>query len=208
MTHILIYGASGHGKVVAAIAESSGISVEGFLDDHMSVSQYIDKPVNPANSSEIPVFLGIGSNLVRKKIVETKQLLLSDALVDATSIIRTKLPLGKGTLVGPAAVINPDAKIGRFVIINTAAVVEHDCIIGDYAHISPNATLSGSVTIGEGVHIGSGAVIIPGITVGDWSVVGAGSVIIKDVPANTTIAGNPGRMISSNGYTPRKSSVR
>lgn len=49
------------------------------------------------------------------------------------------------------------------------------------------------ITIGKDVWIGGGALILPGVTVGDGAVIGAGSVVTRDVPAGTTVVGNPAR---------------
>ncbi len=49
------------------------------------------------------------------------------------------------------------------------------------------------VGIGRNVWIGGGAIILPGVTIGDDAIIGAGSVVTRDVPAGTTVAGNPAR---------------
>lgn len=49
------------------------------------------------------------------------------------------------------------------------------------------------VTIGRNVWIGGGAILMPGITIGDAAIVGAGAVVTRDVPARTTVVGNPAR---------------
>ena len=43
--------------------------------------------------------------------------------------------------------------------------------------------------------IGSGSTILPGVVIGRNSTVGAGSVVTKDVAPNTTVVGNPARVI-------------
>lgn len=53
------------------------------------------------------------------------------------------------------------------------------------------------VAIGSNVWIGGGAIILPGVTIGDDAVVGAGSVVTRNVPAGTTVAGNPARPLRS-----------
>jgi maltose O-acetyltransferase len=50
------------------------------------------------------------------------------------------------------------------------------------------------VRIGRNAWIGGGAIILPGVTIGDDAVVGAGSVVTRDVPAGTTVFGNPARL--------------
>jgi len=47
----------------------------------------------------------------------------------------------------------------------------------------------------RGASIGSGVTLLGGITVGENAIVGAGSVVTGDVPANTTVAGNPARVL-------------
>ena len=46
------------------------------------------------------------------------------------------------------------------------------------------------VSVGD-VWIGGGAIIFSGVSVGDGAIVGAGAVVKKDVPAGTTVTGNP-----------------
>ena len=47
----------------------------------------------------------------------------------------------------------------------------------------------------RGASIGSGATILCGVTIGEGAIIGAGSVITKDVPPQSIVAGNPGRVI-------------
>jgi acetyltransferase-like isoleucine patch superfamily enzyme len=52
-----------------------------------------------------------------------------------------------------------------------------------------------TTVVRRGASIGSGSTLLGGITVGEHAIVGAGSVVTKDVPANTTVAGNPARVL-------------
>lgn len=47
----------------------------------------------------------------------------------------------------------------------------------------------------RGASIGSGSTLLCGITIGENALVGAGSVVTKDVAPNTTVAGNPARIL-------------
>nr|WP_262895537.1 serine acetyltransferase [Galbibacter mesophilus] len=49
--------------------------------------------------------------------------------------------------------------------------------------------------IGNNVSIYTGAIVIGDIKIGDNCIVGAGSVVTKDVPANSTVVGNPAKVI-------------
>lgn len=51
------------------------------------------------------------------------------------------------------------------------------------------------ITVGCDVWIGGGAVLLPGVTVGDRASIGAGAIVTRDVPADTTVVGNPARPI-------------
>jgi UDP-2-acetamido-3-amino-2,3-dideoxy-glucuronate N-acetyltransferase len=56
----------------------------------------------------------------------------------------------------------------------------------------------------KGASIGSGATLLGGIIVGENAVIGAGSVVTKDVAANTTVAGNPARVVRSSDVIPAR----
>lgn len=48
----------------------------------------------------------------------------------------------------------------------------------------------------RGASIGTGATIMGGLEIGARATIGAGAVVTRDVPANTTVAGNPARVLS------------
>ncbi len=51
------------------------------------------------------------------------------------------------------------------------------------------------ISIGDNVWIGAHVFISSGVSIGSDSVIAAGSVITKDVPANSLVGGNPGRIL-------------
>ena len=193
-----IYGASGHSKVIIEILENSGILIQGLYDDDVQKSTLLDYKVGHDKeifkNNEISWIIGIGNNKIRKKIAEN-HLLKYGLAIDRSASVSKRAVIGKGTVIMPGVCINSSTIIGTHAIINTNSCIDHDCIIEDYVHISPNATLCGGISVGEGTQIGAGAVIIPGIKIGKWATIGAGAVIIKDVPDNSIVVGNPGRII-------------
>lgn len=202
---VVVYGASGHGKVVADIVQlNSGLNLLGFLDDGVPVGPgplgfkvlgggaWLDTP----EAKGVEVVFGIGRNQTRARIFQQ----LSDkgvrilTVVHPQAVVAGTASLGAGTVVMANASINPDARIGKAAIINTGAVVEHDCELGDFAHISPNAAMGGGAKLGMGAWLGLGATVNPGISVGARTTVGAGAAVVKDLPEDCIAVGVPARV--------------
>jgi sugar O-acyltransferase (sialic acid O-acetyltransferase NeuD family) len=198
---VILYGASGHCKVIVDIFINNNITIDYILDDNDKTITILNKPVlhsskyNLQQSDE--VILSIGNNKVRKKLSQILNVTFINA-IHPKSIISSFSTIDEGTVVMAGAIINPDVKIGKHCIINTGAIIEHDCVINNFAHISPNASLAGNVTIGEGSQVGIGANIIQGISIGKWVIIGAGAVIINDIPDHAVVVGNPGKTIKYN----------
>lgn len=105
--------------------------------------------------------------------------------------------------------INPAARIGKGLFLDhaTGLVVGETAVIGDNVSILHGVTLGGTgkegadrhPKISNGVLIGAGAKILGNIEVGRCSRVAAGSVVLKPVPANTTVAGVPAKVVGAAG---------
>ncbi|MEE4245414.1 MAG: sugar O-acetyltransferase [Kangiellaceae bacterium] len=87
-------------------------------------------------------------------------------------------------------------------------VIGDDCLIGPNVQLitvshSTNSqerlekkNFKDDITIGKNVWLGAGAIVLAGVTIGDNAIVGAGSVVTRNVANNTTVAGNPARVIA------------
>jgi serine O-acetyltransferase len=105
--------------------------------------------------------------------------------------------------------IHPGAKIGKRLFIDhgMGVVIGETAVVGDDVTLFHGVTLGGlgnttgkrHPTIGDGSIIGAGAKILGDISVGENCRIGAGSVVLHNVPANSTVVGIPGRVISHNG---------
>ncbi|MGM9929591.1 MAG: serine O-acetyltransferase EpsC [Bacillus sp. (in: firmicutes)] len=105
--------------------------------------------------------------------------------------------------------IHPGAKIGRRLFIDhgMGIVIGETCEIGDNVTLFQGVTLGGTgkekgkrhPTIESNVLIATGAKVLGSITVGENSKIGAGSVVLKEVPANSTVVGIPGKVVIQDG---------
>jgi sugar O-acyltransferase (sialic acid O-acetyltransferase NeuD family) len=197
---IILYGASGHAKVISSIIESLDGIIECIFDDNdkiKSLNQYdVHTGYDKNYRSDIPIIISIGDNRTRK-IVSQKITHSFTSIIHPSSVIDKNVNIETGSVIFHNVVVQRDTFIGKHCIINSSASIDHDCVINDFVHISPSATLCGNILIGEGTHIGAGATIIPNIKIGNWCVIGAGSVITKDIPDYSLVVGVPGKIIKS-----------
>lgn len=101
--------------------------------------------------------------------------------------------------------VHPAAKIGKGIMFDHATGV----VVGETAVIEDNVSLLQGVTLGgtgkeggdrhpkirQGVMIGAGAKVLGNIEIGVGAKVGAGSVVLETVPAHTTVAGVPAKIV-------------
>lgn len=198
---MVIFGASGHGKVVADIIKlENKFSIDCFLDDAEKGDSFYGFPLylREGYFQEIKnLFIAIGDNRIRKKIHGEFNVNFP-SIKHPSAILSNSVTIGEGTCFMANSTVNADTKIGKQCIVNTSASIDHDCEIGDYVHVSPNASLAGNVSVGELSHIGIGASIIQGINIGKNVMIGAGSVIINNIPDHSIVIGVPGKIIKKN----------
>jgi sugar O-acyltransferase (sialic acid O-acetyltransferase NeuD family) len=211
---LVLWGASGHGKVVLDVATRiKAYKVIFFVDDRESddhVREHCRHKVLPAaqflrrlTTEPLDFVVSIGQNDSRAKCfhVGVERGLSPATLADPSAVISSSASLGRGTVVMPAVVVNASAEIGMNCILNTASVVEHDCRIGNHVHLSPGVRLAGGVFVGDFAHVGAGAVVLPGIEIGARAVVGAGAVVVRPVPPGAVVVGVPAKPIGLHTLT-------
>lgn len=209
MKDLYLYGASGHGKVIKEIVEANGGNVAAFIDDNPDVNEIAGLPVMHSSKGCTRVIVSIGSNRIRKMIVERLEDNANRAetsgervefatAIHPSAVVSPSAKIGEGSVVMAGAVINADAVIGKHCIVNTGATIDHDVVLGDYVHVAPGVNISGITTVGEGTWVGVGSCVIQCLNIGKNCMIGAGSVVIKDIPDGVVAYGNPCRVVEGN----------
>lgn len=209
MVKCAILGASGHGKVVAEIAELNGFLEVQFFDDrwpelenieHWSVVGNTETLISSINCFD-QVAVAIGNNLTRiSKLTRLREAgAILSPLVHPSATVSCYAKLGIGTVVMAGAVVNPFCSIGQGCIVNTMASIDHDCIINDGVHICPGVNLAGFVQVDEASWIGVGAQVKQLVKIGRNIVVGAGATVVNQIFDNETVIGTPARPINGKG---------
>lgn len=195
---MILFGASGHGKVILDILRRRGVEPEAFWDDQPSVDRLMGVEVmrSPENAQCDQMIVSVGNNRIRALLVERYKNQRFGIAIHPSALIGEDVEIGAGSVVMAGVKINSGARIGAHCILNTGCSIDHDCQLGDFVHISPQATLTGGVRVGKGTQIGAAAVAIPGISIGQWCIVGAGSVLIRDLDDFLKAVGSPARPIA------------
>lgn len=195
---MVLYGASGHCKVIIDILEATKVPIDFIIDDNPKLSSLLGYQVIRPSSQYDQAIISIGDCKIRKRIVESIDVKEYIRAIHPSAIVSPRATIDEGSVVMQGAIIQSCAQIGKHCIINTGASVGHDAIISNYVHIAPHATVTGNVEIGEGTWIGAGTVIKQGVRIGNWCIIGAGSVVVDDIPSGVIAFGNKCKVYKKN----------
>lgn len=146
-----------------------------------------------------------------------KDIIIGNDFVGLCSIVsqnKGKVFVEDNVQIGPNSFIGAvkSIKIGEGTVIsNNVTIVDNnnhpvhpeDRIIMQRSPVGSSYrrwkfSVSSDIVIGKNVWIGQYARVNKGVTIGDNSIVAANTVVTKDVPENSIVAGNPGRIVKTN----------
>ncbi|SDI44287.1 acetyltransferase [Winogradskyella thalassocola] len=206
MKNILIYGASGHAKmIIDIIHRNNKHKIIGFLDSYKPRNKDIFGYKIIGNLDTLPtlieqhniqgIVIAVGDNSNRQKAYNNISKITSNLefvpIVHPSAIIARDVVISEGAVVMPSVVINANAKIGRFTILNTMSSLGHDSVMSDFSSLASGATIGGNVNIGLCSAICLKTTIIQNISVGDHTIIGAASLVVKSIGDLKKAFGSP-----------------
>jgi len=213
----IIWGCSGHAKVLVDIIKMQGSNVIAFFDNQKRVSfldgigfylgenGFNEWKSTQRHITEISGLVAIGGQHGKDRLAI--QALFKGAgiqiqpVIHSSAVVSQSASIGLGSQVLAHSLVAAGCVLGEVCIVNHKASVDHECILGNGVHLAPGSTVCGCVNIGENVMVGAGAVVLPRLTIGKNTIIGAGAVVTKDVPENSVVIGNPAQLINHNQHS-------
>jgi sugar O-acyltransferase (sialic acid O-acetyltransferase NeuD family) len=206
LRRLLIIGAGGHAISVSDVADSSGYTTLGFVDDTgtgisllglVATDYDLDDHVRAGGL----IAIAIGDNYDRERVWNSRfahvPLDQFPALVHPSAVVSSRAQLGPGCVIHAGVVVGPLANVGAHSILNSASVLDHESVLKDFASLAPGAVVGGRSTIGERSAVGLGASVKHGISVGDDTIIGANSYVHRDISDELVAYGSPARVVRS-----------
>ncbi|HYF17338.1 MAG TPA: NeuD/PglB/VioB family sugar acetyltransferase [Ramlibacter sp.] len=195
---LVIFGAGGHGRVVADAALAGGRwrrIVATDRDPARCVGELLPGvpllAVGEAQALSDAVFhIAIGHAESREREAAAFEGRLA-TVVHPSAAVSPFASIGGGSFVAACAVLAPGAALGSCAILNHGAVVDHDAGVGAFSHVAPNAALGGHSRVGAWVLVGAGAKVLPSVRVCDRVVLGANTVVLRPITEAGVYAGVP-----------------
>lgn len=206
---LVIWGASGHARVVIDAAKLEGrFRPVALIDDrpeHERPTSLDGVPVAGGREAleslhalgvqHVIIAFGNCSARIAAADVAIAAGFTLATIVHPRATVAANVVMGDGTFVAAGAVINPSCTIGRCAIVNTMSSIDHDCTIGEGTHICPGVVTGGHVIVGAESWIGIGSVISNGVAIGTRTIIGAGAVVTHAIGNGVLAYGCPAREV-------------
>jgi acetyltransferase EpsM len=211
---IIVFGAGGHAVVVTnEIRKLKKYTIEGYfvrdIEDknirnnfRKKVLEYNFQNLNKVLNKNFSLFVAIGNNFLRKKIVDEisnyKNNIFWENIISIDAIVDPTVKFGCGNLIMPGCIINAFTEIKNHCLINTGAIIEHENHLNNYSSVGPRAVTAGKVYLGQSSHIGIGSTVLEDIKIVENVIIGANSLVSKNIETKGIYYGSPAKFIRDN----------
>lgn len=196
MEDIIIYGAGGMAREVAALIEdinhdSPVWNILGYIDDFKGAcGEYVNgykilgshevlkNLKKPAN-----LVIAVGDPAAKESIYNRikEYNLHYPVLIHPSARVSGSASIAEGTIIGMDCIVQVNVKIGRHVFLNMRTILGHDVEIMDFSSCLVNCIVSGNVIVRKGALLGSGCVVMEKRSIGERAKVSMGAVVSFDV---------------------------
>jgi len=142
----------------------------------------------------------VGENVRIYDFVNLYQCVMGD-----NSLVAIFVEIQEGVVIGKNCKISSHSFICEGVTIEDNVFIGHGVMFTNDKRpraVNPDGIMRGPedwtlirTVVKSGASIGSNATILPGIVIGEYALIGAGAVVTKDVPAHSTVVGNPAQLL-------------
>lgn len=161
---LIILGAGGYGRVVADLAEQTGMYDEiHFLDDNsnmpgvLGVCQEFEKFCRP-DTEMYPAFGNNEGRVAWMQRIKAAGIRIP-RIIHRLAYVSPKAQVADGCVVMPYAVVNTGTIVKEACIVNVGALVDHDCILEEGCHIAPGGIVKAENHLPRETKIDSGEVV-------------------------------------------------
>lgn len=210
MRDIVIYGAGGFGREVAAMIEqinrlNPSWRLVGFIDDGVPAGTEVShygrvlggREVLMEHQQPLAVALCIGSPRIIQLITGS----IDNPNIDYPNIIAPDFDvqdpqtfhIGRGNIIKNHCTATCDVTIGDFNVLNGSVVLGHDVTVGNCNIFMPGVRISGEVTIGDRNLFGAMSFVKQCLHIGNDIILSPLSPLLTKPADGNTYMGNPAK---------------